>query len=104
MKLLGRISGSSFAIFLSFVLATILLIAMGLKAPDQLKQVLDTAEWVESSITGMGFPTEYNNWIRLFFDDAQLTMIFFVIVIRVLLTLFTASIKGIFRRTFDGLV
>jgi len=104
MKLLGRISGSSFAIFLSFILATILLVVMGLKTPERLKQVLDAAEWVEKSVTGLGIPTEYNNWVRLFFDDAQLTMIFFVIVIRVVLALISAAIRGLFRRTLDGLI
>lgn len=103
MGLMGRITGSGFAIFLSFILATVLLVTIGLKAPDLLKQILDAAEWVETSITHMGLPNEYNNWIRLFIDDAQLVMIFFVIVIRVLLTLITSGIAGIFNRDADEL-
>jgi len=98
MKLFTRIGGSSFAIFISFILATALLVLLGLKAPDQLKQVLDMAEWVENTITDLGLPNEYNNWVRLFIDDAQLTMIFFVIIIRGLLVLLASGVKRMFAR------
>ncbi len=98
MGLFGRITGSSFVIFVSFVLATALLVLMGLKAPDQLKQVLDMASWVEEQITHIGLPNEYNNWMRLFIDDSQLTMIFFVVIIRGLLAMIGAG----FSRIFNG--
>jgi multidrug efflux pump subunit AcrB len=96
MKIFGRIGTSSFAIFASFVLATILLVLMSLKMPATLEQILNAAGWVEDRITHMGLPTEYNNLVRFFIDDAQLTMIFFVILIRGLLALLGAGLKQVY--------
>ncbi|MBL1430105.1 MAG: hypothetical protein COA60_001040 [Robiginitomaculum sp.] len=96
MGIIGRITGSGFAILLSFILAIFLLVVLGLQAPELLTQTLNAADWVESQVTNLGLPNEYNNWIRLFIDDTQLVMIFFVIVIRVLLTFITSGIKAIF--------
>ncbi|MBL4594974.1 MAG: hypothetical protein JKX99_00195 [Robiginitomaculum sp.] len=98
MGLFGKITWASFVIFVSFILAIVLLVVIGLYLPEQLRQILDAADWVEGQITTAGLPSEYNNWLRLFLDDAGLAMIFFVVVIRG----FLAMIGAGFRRMVFG--
>ena len=85
--ILGRVTSTSVTLFLAFVLALAMLVFLGLYAPHVLNWVLDGAEIVEDWLTHTALPDRYNNWIRLFLGDEQLTFLFFTIIARVIVAI-----------------
>ncbi|WP_420433712.1 hypothetical protein [Hyphobacterium sp.] len=94
MFLLGRIGSVSATLFMAFILATAMLVALGLYAPTILNYILDVAELVERGLTHTGLPDRYNNFVRLFLGDEQLAFLFFTIIARI----FIAIIGSLFTR------
>lgn len=94
MFLLGRIGSVSATLFLAFILATAMLVTLGLYAPTILNYILDVAELVERGLTHTGLPDRYNNFVRLFLGDEQLAFLFFTIIARI----FIAIIGSLFTR------
>ncbi|WP_421790723.1 hypothetical protein [Hyphobacterium sp.] len=94
MFLLGRIGSVSATLFLAFILATAMLVALGLYWPTMLNYILDGAELVEQGLTHTGLPDRYNNFVRLFLGDEQLAFLFFTIIARIII----AIIGSIFTR------
>ena len=94
--ILGRVTSTSVTLFLAFVLALAMLVSLGLYAPHVLNWVLNGAEMVEDWLTHTALPDRYNNWIRLFLGDEQLTFLFFTIIARIIVaivgTLFSAML------------
>lgn len=94
--LLGRVTSTSVTLFLAFVLALAMLVFLGLYAPHVLNWVLNGAEMVEDWLTHTGLPNQYNNWVRLFLGDEQLTFLFFTILARIIIavvgTLFSRAL------------
>ena len=94
MFLLGRIGSVSATLFLAFVMATAMLVALGLYWPTMLNYILDIAELVEQWLTHTGLPDRYNNFVRLFLGDEQLAFLFFTILARI----FIAIVGSLFTR------
>lgn len=97
MFLLGRIGSVGATLFLAFVMATAMLVALGLYAPTALNWILDGAELVEQWLTHTGLPDRYNNFVRLFLGDEQLAFLFFTIISRIIIaivaSMFVRAIK-----------
>ena len=97
MFLLGRIGSVSATLVLAFLLATAMWIGLSLYLPDIMELILNGADHVEDWMTHTVIPSRYNNFVRLFIGDEQLTFLFFTIVSRILIaiiaTLFVRAVK-----------
>lgn len=97
MFILGRVGSVSATLFLAFILALTMLVTLGLYAPDLLNWILNGADRVEDWLSHTALPNRYNNFVRLFLGDEQLTFLFFTIIARILIaivaSLFMAAVK-----------
>ncbi len=97
MFILGRIGSVSATLFLAFILALAMLVTLGFYAPDQLNWILNRADQVEDWLTHTSLPNRYNNLVRLFLSNQQITFLFFTIIARILIAIvasaFVAAVK-----------
>lgn len=97
MFVLGRIGSVSATLFLAFILALAMLVTLGLYAPDQLNWILNWADRVEDWLTHTSLPNRYNNLVRLFLSNQQITFLFFTIIARIIIaivaSLFMSAVK-----------
>ena len=77
-------------------LALAMLVTLGLYAPNVLNWILDGAEMVEDWLTQTGLPNRYNNFVRLFLGDEQLTFLFFTIIARILVAIVGTAFSSAF--------
>lgn len=96
--LLGNIASMTTSLFLAFVLGILMLVTLGIVAPDILDSMLGGAGWVEARLEHTGLPFRWNNILRLLIADDQILLLFFTIVARLLLagigTSLTAAMKS----------
>lgn len=95
-QLLARISSISATLFLAFVLATAMLVTLGLYAPDLLNWIINGADTVENWLTNTGLPNRYNNFVRLFLGEEQITFLFFTILARIIIAIIATSFSAAF--------
>jgi hypothetical protein len=86
-------------IFFSLILGAVALVVVGLNFPEVFSHIIDGAGWVRDELTGTDLDVKYNNWIRLFIDEKQITLMFFTIVSRVALALVVAGGRAVIERT-----
>lgn len=91
---LGRTMSASLTIALSALLAPLLLVACALAAPGWLLAVQDGADWVYRALTGLDWPPQYRAALRQWTSAGQFTLIFFLIVARILIAILVASAKA----------
>ena len=94
--LLGRITSTSVTLVIAFLLALAMLVTLGLYAPNVLNWILDGAEMVEDWLTHTGLPNRYNNFVRLFLGDEQLTFLFFTIIARIIVAIVDTAFSSAF--------
>tara|TARA_R110002096_G_scaffold219192_2_gene407496 strand:+ start:155 stop:493 length:339 start_codon:yes stop_codon:yes gene_type:complete len=92
----ARIGSVSATLFLAFILATAMLVTLGLYAPDWLNWIINGAELVEDWLTHTGLPNRYNNFVRIFLGDEQITFLFFTIFARILIAIVATSFSAAF--------
>jgi hypothetical protein len=84
-------------IFFSLLLGAVSLVVVGLNFPELFSHIIDGASWVRDEVTGTSLDVKYNNWIRLFIDEKQVTFMFFTVVSRIALALIVAAGQAIGR-------
>jgi hypothetical protein len=101
----GRTLSASFNIALAAILAPILLVACALALPGLLLHVQDGSDWVYRWLTGLDWPPQYRAALRQWTSAGQFTLVFFLIVARILIAIvlssFKAAIMPFFRRPED---
>lgn len=85
-------------IFLSFILGAVLLVFVGIMLPDVFAVILNGANWLENALGNTGLANRYNNWIRFLVGDEQLTLVFFTIVARIIISMGAAGVQSMSRR------
>lgn len=85
-------------IFFSLLLGAVALVVVGLNFPESFSHIIDGASWVRDEVTGTSLDVKYNNWIRLFIDEKQITFMFFTIVCRVALAFIVAGGRAVAAR------
>jgi len=85
--LIGRIGAMTTTLFLAFVLGIMMLVFLGITAPEMLDGMLGAAGWVENQLEHTGLPFRWNNILRLLISDDQILLLFFTIIARLLIAL-----------------
>ncbi len=83
--LLASLGSMTTSLFLAFVLGILMLVTLGILAPQILDSMLGGAGWVESRLEHTGLPFRWNNILRLLIADDQILLLFFTIIARLLL-------------------
>ena len=94
-----RILMSTGNIFISLVLGALAFGFVFIKFPETMSHILDAASWLKVRITTLGQSSEYNNWIRVLLEERQLVFMGFTIAMRILLSVITHFVSGMFHRT-----
>ena len=89
--LLASIGSMTASLFFAFVLGILMLVSLGIVAPDILDSMLSAAGWVEARLENTGLPFRWNNILRLLIADDQILLLFFTIVARMLIAILATS-------------
>lgn len=92
--MLSRISGISFTLVLSMLLATVMLVLMWVYAPLGLDWIQDGADLIEDSLAGTGLPAQYNNGVRIFASDDKIVLLIFTVIARIIIGVVGGAISG----------
>jgi len=96
--LLASIGSMTASLFFAFVLGILMLVSLGITAPEILDNMLSAAGWVEARLEHTGLPFRWNNILRLLIADDQILLLFFTIVARMLIailaTVITSAMSG----------
>ena len=92
---ISRISSMMATLFLSFVLAILMLAFIALTMEHVLHSMLDMADWVEDQLAHLPLAGRWRSGVRFAVSDDKILLLFFTILARVLIALvatgFTAS-------------
>ncbi|MEC9250918.1 MAG: hypothetical protein VX501_09735 [Pseudomonadota bacterium] len=91
-RLLASIGSMTASLFFAFVLGILMLVTLGIVAPDILDGMLSAAGWVEARLEHTGLPFRWNNILRLLVADDQILLLFFTIIARMLIALVATSL------------
>ncbi|MBO6797264.1 hypothetical protein [Maricaulis sp.] len=92
--LLASIGSMTASLFFAFVLGILMLVSLGIVAPDILDNMLSAAGWVEARLENTGLPFRWNNILRLLVADDQILLLFFTIVARMLIAILATSVSS----------
>ncbi|WP_339332814.1 hypothetical protein [uncultured Maricaulis sp.] len=96
--LFARLSKISATLFLSMIMAIIMLVMLWFYAAEWLSWVQDGADLLEDMIASIPMEDRYNNFVRLFASDDKIVLLIFTIIARIILALiggtFTALTRG----------
>lgn len=96
--LIARLSRISATLFVSMVMAMVMLVVLWFYAADWLSWVQDGADLIEDLIASIPLEPRYNNFVRLFASDDKIVLLIFTVIARILLALvgstFTALTGG----------
>jgi|GEM_PF-1209954 len=92
---ISRISSMMATLFLSFVLAILMLAFIALTMEHVLHSMLDMADWVEDQLAHLPLAGRWRSGVRFAVSDDKILLLFFTILARVVIALvatgFTAS-------------
>ncbi len=95
---MSRLPIISATLFLSMVLAMVMLVWLWFYMPAVLAWVQDGADLVEDAIVAIPLPEQYNNLVRIYASDDKIVLLIFTIIARIILaiigTVFTALTGG----------
>ena len=96
---ISRISSMIATLFLSFVLAILMLAFIALTMEHVLHSMLDMADWVEDQLARLPLAGRWRSGVRFAVSDDKILLLFFTIIARVLIALvatgFTAAWNSI---------
>lgn len=92
--LLASIGSMTASLFFAFVLGILMLVSLGITAPEILDNMLSAAGWVEARLEHTGLPFRWNNILRLLIADDQILLLFFTIVARMLIAILATAITS----------
>lgn len=84
---MGRLTGISVTLFVSMVLAMVMLVSLWFYLPQWLGWVQDGADLIEDVIVSIPVPERYNNLVRIYASDDKIVLLLFTIIARILLGL-----------------
>ena len=98
-SLISRISSMMATLFLSFVLAIIMLAFIALTMEHVLHTMLDAADWVEDQLSHLPLTGRWQSGVRFVVSDDKILLLFFTIIARILIALvataFTQSVRSV---------
>ena len=100
--LISRISSMMATLFLSFVLAIIMLALIALTMEHVLHAMLDMADWVEDQLAHLPLSGRWRSGVRFAVSDDKILLLFFTILARVLIALVATSFTAAFRSVTGG--
>jgi hypothetical protein len=83
-----RILSATTGLFLSFVLAAVLIAFIGMNSPETLSWLINGARTTKVWLTSSVLPARYNVWLELLLEERQLLFMFFTLVARLILAAF----------------
>lgn len=92
--LFASIGSMTTSLFLAFVLGILMLVGLGIVAPEVLDSMLGAAGWVEARLEHTGLPFRWNNILRLLIADDQILLLFFTIVARLLIAALASALTS----------
>ncbi|WP_291843220.1 hypothetical protein [Maricaulis sp.] len=93
--LLARLSKISATLFVSMIMAMIMLVGLWYYAADWLSWVQDGADLIEDMIASIPLEDRYNNFVRIFASDDKIVLLIFTIIARILLALVGGSFTAL---------
>ena len=95
--LIANVTSMMSTLFLSFVLAILMLAAIALTAEGVLHTMLDMADWVEDQLAHLPLTGRWRSGIRFAVSDDKILLLFFTIIARILLALVGTAFTGMAR-------
>lgn len=97
--LMASIGSMTTSLFFAFILGILMLVGLGVVAPEMLDGLLSGAGWVENGLENTGLPFRWNNILRLLIADDQILLLFFTILARLIIAgIATGLQRLIFRK------
>lgn len=100
--IVSRISSMIATLFLSFVLAILMLAFIALTMQDVLHAMLDAADWVEDAIANLPLSGRWRSGVRFAVSDDKILLLFFTIIARLLIAVVATSLTAVFRSMRGG--
>jgi hypothetical protein len=100
--LLARLSSMMATLFLSFVLAIVMLAFIALTMEHVLHSMLDAADWLEDQISHLPLTGRWRSGVRFAVSDDKILLLFFTIIARILIALVATSLTAAFRSVTGG--
>ena len=100
--LISRISSMMATLFLSFVLAILMLALIALTMEHVLHAMLDIADWIEDQLAHLPLSGRWRSGVRFAVSDDKILLLFFTILARVLIALVASSFTAAFRSVTGG--
>lgn len=87
-------------IVISLLLGAVALAFVGINYPDLLDKLITAATHVKGWLVGTSLPPKYNVWVRLLLEEKQLVFMFFTVITRILMSLITWIVSGLWGRAW----
>ncbi|MHA6289320.1 hypothetical protein [Maricaulis sp. CAU 1757] len=97
-NLLGHILGMTSTLFLSFILAIVMLSFIALTMEGVLHTLLNGADWVEDQLARLPVGGRWRAVIRYVVSDEKIVLLFFTIIARILIAVLASPFAGLARR------
>ncbi|WP_300542211.1 hypothetical protein [Maricaulis sp.] len=98
----SRISSMMATLFLSFVLAILMLAFIALTMEQVLHTMLDMADWLEDQIAHLPLAGRWRSGVRFAVSDDKILLLFFTIIARILIALVATSLTASLRSLTGG--
>jgi len=95
---LSRSTSATSTIFLSFILAVLMLSTMALTMEGLLQSLLNMADWVEDMLANLPLAGRWRAGVRLAVSDEKVLLLFFTIVARILIAIVATSFSAAFKK------
>jgi len=95
---LSRSTSATSTIFLSFILAVLMLSTMALTMEGLLQSLLNMADWIEDMLANLPLAGRWRAGVRLAVSDEKILILFFTIVARILIAIVATSFSAAFKK------
>ncbi|MED5550822.1 MAG: hypothetical protein VX529_15830 [Pseudomonadota bacterium] len=99
---ISRISSMIATLFLSFVLAILMLAFIALTMEHVLHSMLDMADWVEDQLAHLPLAGRWRSGVRFAVSDDKILLLFFTIIARILIALVATSFTAAWNSMTGG--
>jgi len=99
---ISRISSMIATLFLSFVVAILMLAFIALTMEHVLHSMLDIADWVEDQLAHLPLAGRWRSGVRFAVSDDKILLLFFTIIARVLIALVATSFTSAWNSVTGG--
>lgn len=100
--LVSRLSSMMATLFLSFVLAILMLAFIALTMEQVLHAMLDMADWVEDQLAHLPLAGRWRSGVRFAVSDDKILLLFFTILARILIALVATSFTAAWNSVTGG--